>query len=284
MVQFARPSADISRGSWTTKSGATANLWQSIDDPVADDSDYVISALGANSLYEARLSSVAPAVTPRAHRIILRGRKDASGGNDKGVDVALVQGATILGTQSYPALPVAVTQQIIDLPRAMAAQITDYSDLRIRLTSTGSTSGGSARRRAIVTGIALQVPAASDLVDDLLARWGVTVDSQNGAVQVSKAGFVGVGDTLARAIWQLFQAMFEDAAFYAANGAEVDRRFAIAYGLWKVIEYERLRADIIAGTYVLPPNQTQSDGIALCDAKISRFAASAQANDAQDGV
>lgn len=284
MAQFARPIADISRGSWTTNSGGTTNLWSALDESAADDTDYVISAIGANSAYEAQVSSVAPAVIPRAHSIILRGRKDATGGNDKGVDVSLVQGTTILGTQSFPILPFAIQQQVIDIPRAMAAGITNYADLRIRLTSTGITTGGSARRRTIVTGIALQVPAASDLVDDLLARWGVAVDSAGATVQVSKAGFVGVGATLSRAIWTLFQAMRDDETFYDANAAEIERRFAIAYGLWKVIEYERIRADIIAGIYPLPSHQNQAQGIAICDAKIATFVASAQANDAGDGA
>lgn len=283
MPQFARPISDISRGSWTTNSGGTTNLWSTLDEAIADDADYVISAIGANSAYETRLASVAPAVIPRAHSIILRGRKDASGGNDKGIDVSLVQGTTILGTQSFPILPFAIQQQVIDLPRAMAAGITDYADLRVRINSTGITTGGSARRRAIVTGIALRVPSASDLVDDLLVRWGVTVDSSGATTQVSKSGFVGIGSTLSRAIWELFQAMGSDEAFYIANQAEIDRRFAIAYGLWKVIEYERIRSDIVAGAYVLPPHQNQAQGIAICDQKISTFTVNAKANDAGDG-
>jgi hypothetical protein len=277
MANFARPSADISRGSWTTQSGGTANLFATLDEGVADDNDYVISALNANSTYEVRLSSVAPAIIPRAHLIALRGRKDASGGNTKGVTVDLVQGSTVIGTMPFPDLPFAVTQQNISVPKSMASQITDYSDLRVRLTSTGITSGGSARRRAIVTGIALRVPQATDLVDDLLTRWSITVDANEpGNVQVSRSGFVGVGETLARALLMLYQAMIE--AEWQAEA--VQQRFDIAYYLWKHIEYERIRAEIVADTYPLPAHQTKQFALDKVDAKLGRFIAIVQAADA----
>jgi hypothetical protein len=279
VANFARPSADISRGSWTTQSGGTANLFATLDEEAADDADYVISALNANSTYECRLSSVAPAIIPRAHLIALRGRKDASGGNTKGVTVDLVQGSTVIGSLPFPDLPFAVTQQNVSIPKSMASQITDYADLRVRLTSTGITSGGSARRRAIVTGIALRVPAAVDLVDDLLTRWGITVDvNEPGNVQVSRSGFVGVGDTLPRALWQLYQAMIE--AEWQVEA--VQQRFAIAYYLWKQIEYERIRAEIVAGTYPLPAHQTQVFALNKVDGKLGRFVSIVQTNDAAE--
>jgi hypothetical protein len=277
VANFARPSADISRGSWTTQSGGTANLFATLDEEAADDNDYVISALNANSTYEVRLSSVAPAIIPRAHLIALRGRKDASGGNTKGVSVSLVQGSTVIGTLDFPDLPFAVTQQNVSIPKSMASQITDYSDLRVRLTSTGITSGGSARRRAIVTGIALRVPQATDLVDDLLTRWSITVDvNEPGNVQVSRSGFVGVGNTLARALWTLYQAMM-DAEWQAEA---VQQRFDIAYGLWKNVEYERIRAEIVADTYPLPAHQTKQFALDKVDGKLGRFISIVQAADA----
>lgn len=279
MPVFARPAEDISRGSWVTHSGGTVNLWATIDEESADDNDFVASSQANNSAYEVLLSAVPPAVIPRAHSLILRGRKDQANGNQRGVDVSLVQGTTVLGTQSFPTLGANVNQEVIDLPRAMAAGITNYADLRVRFTPTGSTSGGSSRRRVIITGVALRVPAAVDLVDDLLVRWGITVDQSNGVWQVSRSGFVGTGETLAYAIWRLYQAMI--AANW--NAEAVDERFAIAYGLWKVIEYERIHAEIVAGTYPLPPHQTQAEGIAICDQKIATFIASARTADAEEG-
>ena len=287
MAQFARPTSDISIGSWTTNSGSTANLFATLDEETANDADFIRSSLTVtNDPYTCLLSSVAPAVIPRNHSVIIRGLKDASGGNQRGVDVALLQGAsTVIGSTSFPNLTATVNQQVIDVPRTWAANITDYADLRIRVTATGSVAGPSGnRRRAIVTGIALRVPSASDLVDDLLTRWGITTSTQGSDITASRSGFTGVGPTLARAIWTLFQEMRGDETFYAANAAEIDRRFAIAYGLWKVIEYERIRAEIVAGTYNLPSHQTQIEGIAICDQKIARFIAIAKTNDAEDGA
>jgi hypothetical protein len=277
---FARPSADVSRGSWTTHSGATTNLWATIDDETADDADFVQSALGTNNAYEVRLSSVAPAILPRAHSVILRGRKSASAGNQRGVTVALVQGTTIIGSQDFPDLPATVQQQIIDVPRAWAATITDYADLRLRFTATGATGGGSARRSAIVTGAALRVPSASDLVDDLLTRWGITVDQSNGTWQVSRSGFVGVGETLARAVMDLYERM--RAADFAS--AELERRYEIARSLWKVVSYETMRQEIIDGVYTLPSHQTVPFALAKIDAKLTRFAEMARGADAQEAA
>lgn len=74
-----------------------------------------------------------------------------------------------------------------------------------------------------------------------------------------------------------------DEAFYAANGPEIERRYSIAYGLWKVIEYTRLRSEIAAGIYDLPAHQTQAFALAKVDGKISRFIDNAKAADAEDG-
>lgn len=266
MAQFARPIQDITINSWRTHSGGSTNLWSTIDDE--DDADFVISAIGNNTTYECKLDSVAPAILPRNHIIGLRGRKNAAAGNTKGVDVSLVQGTTVLATTSFPSLPATIQQENISLPRSVASQITDYSDLRIRFTPLGITSGGSSRRQVVITGIALRVPSAVDLVDDLLTRWAITIDHQNpGDVQVSRSGFVGQGDTLARAIWEMYQAM------QLAEWQEeaIEQRFNIAYYLYKSIEYQRLRDEIVAGTYELPPHQTQVEAIAIVDAKLQRF-------------
>lgn len=252
-------------------------MWAALDDNPANDADYVISAIGSNSTYELRLASVAPAIIPRAHKLAIRGRKDASGGNTKGVSVALVQGSTVLGSLDFPDLPFVVQQQNVSIPKSMASLITNYADLRFRLTSTGITTGGSARRRAIVTDIALIVPAAVDLVDDLLTRWSIAVDvNLPGNVQVSRSGFVGVGNTLPRALWQLYQAMIE--ADWQVEA--VQQRYQIAYYLWKHIEYEALRAQIVADTYQLSAHQTKAQALAKVDAKVGRFIAIVQAADA----
>ena len=281
MAQFARPSADVSRASWTTQSNGTANLWATLDDDPANDADFIQSSLTVNDAYECQLSSVAPAVIPRNHSLIIRGQKNAANGNQRGVDVALLQGATLIGSTSFPNLPATVTQQVVDLPRAWAATITDYADLRIRVTATGSTIGpGGNRRRAIVTGIALRVPAAVDLVDDLLVRWGIAVDaSMPGIVTVSKSGFTGEGPNLWTAVRNLAQTMWEA----DWHGAEVERRYRIAYYLRKYIIYEGIRSEMVAGTYPIG-EMTQQEALASVDQKLNNFIAIVRERDAEDGA
>lgn len=279
MASFARPSADIARGGWTTQGGATTNLWESLDEETADDADYVISAIGANSTYEVRLSSVAPAVIARDHTLFLRGAKHASGGNEKGVTVSLVQGTTVLGSLDFPSLPATVTQQNVAIPRSIAAGITDYADLRIRFTPTGPTTGGGNRRRVVITGVALRVPSAVDLVDDLLVRWNIVVESSNGTVTVSRSGFTGEGDNLARAVWELYQAM--KAAGW--QNAEVSRRWNIARSLWKHVEYGKLRDRIL--TNPTPEDigsRTPEEALARVDRKLANFSVIAKSADAGD--
>ena len=43
MTQYARPDSDVSDGSFLNASGNNTNLYQSIDESTASDSDYVIS-------------------------------------------------------------------------------------------------------------------------------------------------------------------------------------------------------------------------------------------------
>jgi hypothetical protein len=144
---FARPSADISRGSWVTHTGATTNLWSTIDEATADDADYVISALGDNTAYEVRLSSVAPAIIARQHSVTLRGRKDASAGNTKGVTVALMQGPTQIASQDFPTLTATVNQEVINLPKSVASTCDCGSRQRVSPRAAGHGVGWLSRRR-----------------------------------------------------------------------------------------------------------------------------------------
>lgn len=282
MPSFARPIQDISRGSWVTNSNGTSNLWATIDDDSANDADFVQSALGDNTSYEVLLSSVAPAVIPRDHSIILRGRKNQTNGNQKGVDVSLVQGDTVLGTQSFPSLPASVQQEVITMPRSMAAGITNYADLRVRFTPTGITSGGSARRRVIITGVVLRVPAAIDLVDDLLARWGVTEETNDnnpaipvGDVWLSHSGSTGKGPNRWFAITDLFNQLKQR----FPNSNLLEWRYRVAFALETIIDYERIRAEIVAGTYPLPPHQSHQEALDIVDQKIQNFIADAKAHE-----
>jgi hypothetical protein len=57
--QIVRPVSDVNVGSWTTESGGTSNLYLSIDESSANDSDYVRSPVSPSaSAYRVRLAAV----------------------------------------------------------------------------------------------------------------------------------------------------------------------------------------------------------------------------------
>lgn len=58
---YARPASDISAGSWTNEVGGTTNLYASIDEVVANDTDYIQSAVvPSNDTVELALSTLDP--------------------------------------------------------------------------------------------------------------------------------------------------------------------------------------------------------------------------------
>ena len=57
--QIVRPVSDVNVGSWTTESGGTSNLYQSIDESSVNDSDYVRSPVSPSaSAYRVRLAAI----------------------------------------------------------------------------------------------------------------------------------------------------------------------------------------------------------------------------------
>lgn len=60
-TEFARPDADVTDGSWLNEAGSNTNLFQSIDETVADDVDYIESSKTPSSdLAEIGLSNITP--------------------------------------------------------------------------------------------------------------------------------------------------------------------------------------------------------------------------------
>jgi hypothetical protein len=151
MAQFARPSQDITRGSWVTDSGATANLWAALDELApGDDADFVQSSLATqNDTYEFRLSTVQAALIDRLHLLRYRGRKGAVGGNTRNLTVELRQGATLIASNIHNDLTAVMADGAIVLTKEQGALITDYTDLRVRLIASGTFNGGAAQRRRV---------------------------------------------------------------------------------------------------------------------------------------
>jgi hypothetical protein len=258
VASFARPSADIARGSWTTNSGGTTNLWSAIDEDPFDDADYVLSSATANDTYEFRLSAVTPAPINRLHILNYRVRKSAALGNTRGVDVSLVQGGMIIATQSHPDLTIVAATLPLLLTAQQGAAITDYTDLRVRFTATGTVSGAAGVRRSVwATWAQLRVPDSTDLLEDWRTRWGFPVE-------------VTTLDQLLD--W-----------FRANNDAnDTNRRWRLAVAAWKLAAYRPMLTQINAGTYPLPPNQTQQFAADKIAAKLTYYQSQTDTLDTED--
>lgn len=123
--QMLSPTSDISSGAWTPSTGAT--LYGVLDEPIADDADYIYT--GTASTSEVKFS---PAADPRvsdAHVVRYR----AKGGGT--LTTHLVQGTTVIATD-VQTLTGTLQTFSFTLSGAEADAITDYSDLRLRFVSS----------------------------------------------------------------------------------------------------------------------------------------------------
>lgn len=138
MAQFARPDSDVSVGAWTTDAGGTTNLFQSIDESSASESDYIRSELApSSSVYECGLSNLVDPLSSAGHVVRYRYQKDAAGGATINLVVQLRQGAsTVIASATHNGISETITAGSFTLSSGEADSITDYTDLRIRFSAT----------------------------------------------------------------------------------------------------------------------------------------------------
>ena len=144
MAQFGRPSADTDNtGAYTDQAAGSSNIYTTIDESSASDSDYIQSVTDpANAVYVTKLSSVTDPVSSTGHVLRVRaGTNQASGGNQIDLTAQLRQGYVSEGSQGT--LIATLTQANISqgsfttysktLSGAEADSITDYTELYIRI-------------------------------------------------------------------------------------------------------------------------------------------------------
>jgi hypothetical protein len=137
--QYARPASTVSLGTWTDQAGGTTNIHTTLDETSADDADYVrsqASPTGANP-YETALGSLTDPATSANHILRYRLRKEATG-NAVALAVALYEGATQRATWTESNIGTAWSTVERTLTGGEADSITNYADLRVRLTATES--------------------------------------------------------------------------------------------------------------------------------------------------
>lgn len=135
MTQFARPESDVEVGDWIT-----APLWSKLDEASPDDLDFIVAS--DPGFCEIALSAID---APSGGNVVLRVRHRLQAGSDAApLAVTLVQGATAIATRSIDVDSEDWVTSSIVLSAGERAAITDWSDLRVRLSRASSSTPSGA--------------------------------------------------------------------------------------------------------------------------------------------
>lgn len=170
------PWADVSINSWTTQAGGTTNLYQSIDEIVADDADYIRSPTvpTGSQLYEGALEARADPMSSSGHIVHYRYQKNVAGGSID-LTVGLYQATTLIASWTHTNIPNAWTQADQALTSGQADSITDYSDLRLRFTPANAVSENAAPSKVADRGSANNETSSTTTVITLTNPTAITV-------------------------------------------------------------------------------------------------------------
>ena len=124
-----RPDGDSALNGWTDNNGGTTDIYQSIDEVVADDTDYIKSPNNpSGEIYKVSLADVGNGFDPNDfQRVQFRFRK--TGTADMQLTVRLVEGTTTRASWVITNVPGHETDAERVLTPAQRASITDYNNL-----------------------------------------------------------------------------------------------------------------------------------------------------------
>ncbi len=178
-MQYARPSIDISLGSWTEDDDTTDALYEEINETPADDGDYV-KVVGADSTYEVRLTSVTDPTIHTGHVVNFRMYGTGAGAPEK-LTVDLVDNTTVIATLANQQSDGAWGNKQIVVAEAEAANISDYGNLRLRLSSTGNTGGSDEVRCSFAEFVCPDVSVGAQIMNQFQGS-NLGADLYNGAI------------------------------------------------------------------------------------------------------
>jgi hypothetical protein len=125
-----------STGTWRNELDSDTNLWQSVDETTASDSDYVWNTDPTNAQY-IEFSLTNPSGTPGDGDVVVLWRGvDWSGLGAETCTVQLRQGTSTVIASGAMALSSAIKGGYFQLTAGEKSNITDWNDLRIRITVT----------------------------------------------------------------------------------------------------------------------------------------------------
>lgn len=133
--QILVPVSDVTTSGWTFFGSASA--FGALDETTPDDADYVVSPpLPSSSVIEVGVAAGADPLSSSGHQFSYRLKSgDAS---TSSVTAALVQGATVISSETRNPVPSTFTTYTKTLSGAEADAITNYADLRLRFTATAT--------------------------------------------------------------------------------------------------------------------------------------------------
>jgi Putative Flp pilus-assembly TadE/G-like len=166
--QFASPDGNLtSDGAWLTEAslpGTYTTIAELVGDTVAD-TTYLASPSNpaAPNYFEVSLATIVPPIPDSGISVAYRYGKPAGSDAVINLEVELLQGTTIIASQSHSDIPniPAWQEGSFELTTADLAEITDWTDLRlnIKATSTAGTDADVEADRALVSWAQLQIPA-----------------------------------------------------------------------------------------------------------------------------
>ncbi len=187
MAQFARPSSDIVTSPWTT-----TPLWSDIDDGASPDGTVILSDSSPDSTepFAVELSDVTDPSSSTGHIIRCHWAKNSNGGGAHRGQAELRQGyvsegsqGTLIATLTGAAIDTTtLTTQTYTLSAAEADNITDYSDLQLRVWAEKS-NGTTGNRVWKIDYVELEVPDAGSTTYDETGRQLVVTSTLDGPTQ-----------------------------------------------------------------------------------------------------
>ena len=155
MAQYARPDGDDNNdGEWETEAGNDFDLYAEINEAVADDSDFVTKVGDGANNYTVTftLGNVTDPSSSSDHKVVVRALGDDGGmgmGGGPDLRIDLLEGSTSranwtieAGSGTDDLTTSAKTFDGNTLSTSEANSITDYTDLKLKLTLVTNGTGG----------------------------------------------------------------------------------------------------------------------------------------------
>jgi hypothetical protein len=141
--QFGRPSTDTTNESYTDEGAGSTNIFNSIDESSASESDFIQSASAPTTdVYVTKLTTLEDPEVSTGHIVRYRYQKDASGGSQIDLVVQLREGyvnegtpGTLIASNTHANISNGWTAGTFTLSAGEADAIGDYDDLFLRLTA-----------------------------------------------------------------------------------------------------------------------------------------------------